>query len=903
MTMLCALEDSTDPRDDQAVDQSGMGSRSSRRWLWWLVAALGLFLTAITLFGFQGVPFLIRHFGLEAIHTELGRNATLESISFDPLSLELRLNNLRIKDAAGEKDFVSLAQLRVAPLASSLWRGDIRLVDVSLTGLTVQLTRQDKTVFNFQDIIDRIKSENSTEDNDAGSAEQMRIAVDSFRIKGSRIVFSDHFVPGGFTKSVDLELKAEGLSTANDGKQSFVATLSDGEEVVRLDGVVSTADATVQGSASLTNLNAPRYAAYFKHVLPVGLDSALVKTSLDFQFNGSPDAWQARLTNISTGISDVSVSFPETGDAFGLSQLQFEDGSLELDAMQSGAPQATFNGGSLDLSGLKLSPADGAATLQISGAKAKDFQFTTAPTPQSDASQYTLTGITVDLDNLRLVGANGTDILRLSEAKAKNYQFTTVPTPQLALNSLTLNKAALPGSPKEGGFQRLSIADLLVPFSPLELEAASVHIVAPRVAVGTTQQGFKVFGLEKLLSVASSPGEPDPATQTPTPGVRIRDLRVEQGELSYIDDTLSPAFHATLNDIRLDVGNFTLHNSEEILVNLAALVDHTAPLSLTGNVSSPLRNTKADLNLQLENLELPVLSAYTARYLAYPIQGGLLTMHSRIKLDRSDLDIANELQFKSLRLGKRVQSPDAIKAPVELGLALLQDSKGDMSLNVPVHGDIDNPTFNLDTVIAKAIGGALSSIVAAPFKLLGALFSIGEDVDLDYVRFAPGKSALAAAARTKLEALAKILAERPRLGVTLTPLVSRPLDGPALADQLYQDVLKKRKLQELQQLGEAPANPAEVSLGSDEVPEFLAKVFEERTGGNPQTSIAEMERIVRQTMAANSGDFQRLAKDRAQAVVRYLTEEMKITTNRIKIGPLPQDHEDETMVRFEVELE
>ena len=74
---------------------------------------------------------------------------------------------------------------------------------------------------------------------------------------------------------------------------------------------------------------------------------------------------------------------------------------------------------------------------------------------------------------------------------------------------------------------------------------------------------------------------------------------------------------------------------------------------------------------------------------------------------------------------------------------------------------MDDPEFSLGKVIGRAITNIIVKAVSAPFKLLAGL--VGSDVDLEYVSFAPGDSALDDAARETLGALAKALEQRPQL--------------------------------------------------------------------------------------------------------------------------------------------
>jgi hypothetical protein len=98
---------------------------------------------------------------------------------------------------------------------------------------------------------------------------------------------------------------------------------------------------------------------------------------------------------------------------------------------------------------------------------------------------------------------------------------------------------------------------------------------------------------------------------------------------------------------------------------------------------------------------------------------------------------------------------------VKLAAALLKDRNGVISLDLPVSGSIDDPTFKIGPIIWKLVVGLVRKIVTAPFALLGSLFGGGEQ--LAYVDFAAGSAALSDNEAQKLQKLSKALVERPQL--------------------------------------------------------------------------------------------------------------------------------------------
>ena len=109
------------------------------------------------------------------------------------------------------------------------------------------------------------------------------------------------------------------------------------------------------------------------------------------------------------------------------------------------------------------------------------------------------------------------------------------------------------------------------------------------------------------------------------------------------------------------------------------------------------------------------------------------------------------------------------------GVALaddLLDESGDFSpdvyvidLNLPVEGTLDDPTFRVGPVVWQIVKNLVVKIVTAPFAFLGSLFEGAEDAQ--FVVFAPGDPALTPEQQASLAALARGLAERPQLRITV----------------------------------------------------------------------------------------------------------------------------------------
>jgi hypothetical protein len=91
-------------------------------------------------------------------------------------------------------------------------------------------------------------------------------------------------------------------------------------------------------------------------------------------------------------------------------------------------------------------------------------------------------------------------------------------------------------------------------------------------------------------------------------------------------------------------------------------------------------------------------------------------------------------------------------------------------LRLPVHGDLDRPEFDLADAIATAVQNAVKQMIAAPFRAIGEIFTLGGKIgaiEIAPVRFAPGSWALDDAARQHLRNIGAVLRGRPGMMVKL----------------------------------------------------------------------------------------------------------------------------------------
>ncbi|MEJ2158832.1 MAG: hypothetical protein P8X96_26175 [Desulfobacteraceae bacterium] len=245
--------------------------------------------------------------------------------------------------------------------------------------------------------------------------------------------------------------------------------------------------------------------------------------------------------------------------------------------------------------------------------------------------------------------------------------------------------------------------------------------------------------------------------------------------------------------------------------------------------------------------------------------------------------------LNQLTLGETVQSPTATKLPIKLALALLKDRQGNIDLDLPVSGDLDDPEFSIGGIVIKMFVNLIVGVVSSPFKVLGALFGGGEE--LAYLDFDAGQSRLPEQNLEKLDTLAKILYERPGLNLEIQGQVNPAEDIDGLRRLRFDAQLKASKLKKLMAGGKKAVPLEQIHLNVEERGKLVKKAYDaaqfpkprDEKGALKKLSPEEMEKLLYTAIEITEDDLRLLAHQRASAAKGYLVDPGKVKVERLFI--------------------
>ncbi|KPJ77552.1 MAG: hypothetical protein AMJ54_07485 [Deltaproteobacteria bacterium SG8_13] len=284
--------------------------------------------------------------------------------------------------------------------------------------------------------------------------------------------------------------------------------------------------------------------------------------------------------------------------------------------------------------------------------------------------------------------------------------------------------------------------------------------------------------------------------------LHIDALRVTRASASFEDRSLKPEFAMTLGDVQGDMTDISTVGSDPVKVEIGGKINASAPLRISGTAVPFGEKTDMDMKVSLKHFRLRSISPYSGKHVGYTIQKGQLSLLLEYRLSEDIIDGKNEIFLRQLTLGERTDSPNAIALPLDLAVALLKDADGNIQINVPIRGDINDPKFSVGNVFADTLIKFVTGIVSSPFKVMEGLAGAVSAEGLDRVRFAPGSSAIEDDQVEKLEVIIEGLQERPSLRVEIRGRAYSSLDAKALVPQGPETTSAEKPAADEQQLRE-----------------------------------------------------------------------------------------------------
>ncbi|KWS57299.1 MULTISPECIES: DUF748 domain-containing protein [Pseudomonas syringae group] len=373
--------------------------------------------------------------------------------------------------------------------------------------------------------------------------------------------------------------------------------------------------------------------------------------------------------------------------------------------------------------------------------------------------------------------------------------------------------------------------------------------------------------------------------------IYVGEVNIMDGSANFADMTLTPNFATAVQQLNGRIGTIDNRKATPAPVDIQGKVDRYAPVTIKGSLNPFDPMASLDITTSFKRVELTNLTPYSGKFAGFRIRKGRLNLDLHYLITKGQLKAQNKVLVEQLQLGERVDSPDALDLPIRLAVALLKDTQGRISLELPIEGDLNNPQFSVMPIVWQTLRNLVLRAAQAPFKMLGGLVAGGSSEDLGSVSFAPGSSDLSAEAQSALDKLSVALKERPDLKLEIEGTSAASSDGPLLAQQRLEREYQYTYYKILQRRGDkVPARAGLIQVPEDEKAPMLEGIYRTRLKQQPPAEWAnlgkeqranQMRAAVLKFWSSNEVLLRELGQGRASSIKDYLVDKGKLEDARV----------------------
>jgi len=369
-------------------------------------------------------------------------------------------------------------------------------------------------------------------------------------------------------------------------------------------------------------------------------------------------------------------------------------------------------------------------------------------------------------------------------------------------------------------WQALHINDINLDEKAINVSVGNINLNKAYIDFAIAQDGTN--SIDRILipapnkPISTTPNTNEAKNSTRT-AFSVASIQLQEASGKFSDASLPLPFSTEFAELSGGITTIDSNSLEPADIEMEGRVNEYGLMKINGALTPFAIQKKTQLSILFKNVDIPKFSPYAIKFAGRNIDKGRLNLSLGYRIEEGALLGENDIEFQQLTLGKRVDQPGALDLPLDLAIALLKDSKGNIQLDLPVSGNVGDPKFSYTSVIGQALTRLITNIVASPFRLLGSL--VGGDGDtLKNIQFDPGSAKLTPPEKEKLLQLTEALSQRPSLKLQLNGVYTPSLDLLALKTQQF-------TLEEISEFGKEKA--ATLSRTSREYINYIERRYKD----------------------------------------------------------------------------
>lgn len=242
----------------------------------------------------------------------------------------------------------------------------------------------------------------------------------------------------------------------------------------------------------------------------------------------------------------------------------------------------------------------------------------------------------------------------------------------------------------------------------------------------------------------------------------VNHVSIRQGVIDYTDMLTGEPFEYYLSEINLESDSIK-SSSDWIDLYASMLLNKRGTLKAEVGFN-PANPADIVLNYVVEDFMLSDLNIYSRFYMGFPIVYGDMYYKSETEILSNQLTSENKLIMTNVELGDK--SGGLYDLPVKFALFLLKDRDGVITLDVPVRGDLNDPTVKVGKIIWNTFKNLIVKIAASPFDALSRLLGV-DPKDIKSIDYQYSDTTLTAERQKQLDLLLELEQKKEGLEIEL----------------------------------------------------------------------------------------------------------------------------------------
>jgi len=270
-----------------------------------------------------------------------------------------------------------------------------------------------------------------------------------------------------------------------------------------------------------------------------------------------------------------------------------------------------------------------------------------------------------------------------------------------------------------------------------------------------------------------------------------KDVTIHNGNIVYKDYTLEDKFVYDLENLEMKSGRID-SKADSITFDLSCLTNRSGTVN-AHLAFDPREYRNLSINYMIDKMRISDFNPYSKFYVAHAFVEGLLFYSSTNSIHNGQLKSTNVMSIKKIEVSKKIKGIGLYEMPLRLAIAILRDRKGNIELDIPVEGDLNDPTYKLGKVIWQIVKNLVVKAATAPFDLLAKAFGASEE-DIKFIRFEYLQKNFESRQMKSLDLVSRALTEKPELKVKLVQVASHDNEKELLALSLVKGIYYRKNI-------------------------------------------------------------------------------------------------------------